>query len=276
MKPPANAIANPSSTTAPVPTRPIALLTNDDGLDSCFLASVAAALSEFCTVRIAAPAQEQSWISRAVSRHRPVKVEEENLYGCQAWRIDGTPTDCVNIALHHLLPEPPAIVVSGINIGFNTTLPLILSSGTVAGALEASGWGLHAVASSLMVPRELFPQLLADRQRVPSELRESLFEAAAHTARFAAGLLNQAPERLVVQNLNFPHPTRPDTILQSTKLADARLGGLFQSSPESGARTYNFCYNAGQAIPEQSLTDRSCLEQGNASHTRIDYRNLAS
>jgi 5'-nucleotidase len=254
---------------------PVALVTNDDGLESCFLEALVSALREDFTVYVAAPASEQSWISRAVSRHRPVVVEEASCAGAPAWRIDGTPTDCVNLALGHLLPAPPAVVVSGINIGFNTTLPLVLSSGTVAGALEGSIWGLHAVATSMVVPRELFAGLLDNRRKVPPSLQSSLQHAAHQTARFSADLIQTPPERLVVHNLNFPNPTTENTALRQTNLADALLGSLFQRLEDQPISTYAFAYTPGTPLPTQNhLTDRVCLDKGEASHSRIDYKRL--
>ena len=117
--------------------KPHALVTNDDGIDSIFLHRLVDALLPDFRVSVAAPAFEQSWIGRAVSRHREVEVlQSPALFpeGVDAWAISGTPTDCVNIALGNLVQGPVDIVLSGINIGFNTTETLILSSGTVAGA----------------------------------------------------------------------------------------------------------------------------------------------
>ena len=62
--------------------------------------------------------------------------------GCPTWIVDGTPSDCVNIALAHLLTDPVAGVVSGINVGLNASLGFILASGTVAGAWEGALHGL--------------------------------------------------------------------------------------------------------------------------------------
>ena len=130
--------------------KPHALITNDDGIQSAFLHRLVDALLPHFRVSVAAPAFEQSWSGRSMTRHGEIEVIRSPSYfpaQVEAWAISGTPTDCVNIALGNLLPEKPDIVLSGINIGYNTTETLILSSGTVAGAIEGVLWNLPAMRS---------------------------------------------------------------------------------------------------------------------------------
>src|SRR3954470_19453044 len=108
------------------------LITNDDGIDSVFLHELVAALvSAGHELFVVAPKTEQSWIGAAKSRHRAVASERvDRGLGCPTWIVDGTPSDCVNIGLAHLLPganfATPEAVVSGINIGLNASLAFIL------------------------------------------------------------------------------------------------------------------------------------------------------
>ena len=118
--------------------RPLALVTNDDGIDSPFLHGLVNALTEDFEVLVAAPAREQSWSSRSFTRRGDIAVKERTDLPWPAWSIDGTPSDCVNLACGNLVSRRPAVVVSGLNVGFNVSLPLILASGTVAAALEGS------------------------------------------------------------------------------------------------------------------------------------------
>ena len=134
------------------------LVTNDDGLDSVFLHElVHALLAAGHRLLVAAPAGEQSWIGAAKTRYRPLRSRQTDRgFGCPTWSVDGTPSDCVNIALAHLLPaDAPAIegVVSGINIGRNTSLAFIIASGTIGGAWEGALHGLPAVALSQELER---------------------------------------------------------------------------------------------------------------------------
>ena len=126
----------------PAGRRPLVLLSNDDGFASRRLRALFVALQTWADVVVVAPQAEQSASSHALSLHRPLRARrmEERIFA-----IDGTPADCVNIAIAHLLPHKVEGVVSGINVGYNCSLGFILSSGTVAGAWEGALHGLPAI-----------------------------------------------------------------------------------------------------------------------------------
>src|SRR5438105_2848007 len=101
--------------TSPLMARPLVLLSNDDGYASRGIASLRAALAEHADVIVAAPESEQSASSHALSLHRPMRLRrvEEGVFA-----LDGTPADCVYVALHaetRVVPRRPDLVVSGIN-----------------------------------------------------------------------------------------------------------------------------------------------------------------
>lgn len=127
------------------------LVTNDDGVHSPGLLILAKALKKWGDVYIVAPDQEQSAVSHSLTLHRPLLVEKlkERIFA-----VNGTPTDCVNLAVHGLLPGRPDLVVSGINKGANMGDD-ITYSGTVSAAFEAAIMGLPAFAVS-MAARENF------------------------------------------------------------------------------------------------------------------------
>ena len=94
---------------------------------------------------MAAPDRERSAASHSISLDRPLRVDEIET---GVFAIDGTPVDCVYLALLHLVPRRPALVVSGINNGFNLGSD-VFYSGTVAGAVEGALRGVPALAVSL-------------------------------------------------------------------------------------------------------------------------------
>ncbi len=101
-----------------------------------------------CRVTAVAPVSEQSAVGRAITFRQPLRLEQRLAEAdCQIFAVSGTPTDCVLIALCHLLDEPPDVVVSGVNSGPNLGDD-ILYSGTVAGAMEGSVNGLPSIAVS--------------------------------------------------------------------------------------------------------------------------------
>ncbi|QQS46257.1 MAG: 5'/3'-nucleotidase SurE [Acidobacteriota bacterium] len=122
------------------------LVTNDDGYFSEGLAALASTLEKIGEVTVVAPASEQSATAHSLTLTRPLRVRR---IADRRYSIDGTPTDCVTLALTTILTERPAIVVSGINHGANLGDD-VTYSGTVAGALEASIFKLPGIAVSLV------------------------------------------------------------------------------------------------------------------------------
>lgn len=124
------------------------LLTNDDGIDSPALAPFAAALERLGTVRVVVPDRERSWIGKAITRFDPIRVEQVELNGGVGWTTTGFPADTVQIGIHGLFDEPPSLVVSGINVGYNHGAAFLMSSGTVGAAVEAWVSGVPSIAIS--------------------------------------------------------------------------------------------------------------------------------
>jgi len=252
------------------------LVTNDDGIDSVFLHELCAALQQAGhDIYVVAPLREQSWTGAAKTRNRPVKsTAVDHQLGCPTWTVDGTPSDCVNIALAHLLPIKVEGVVSGINVGFNCSLAFILASGTVAGAWEGALHGLPALAVSQDVSEEVYNQL-KEQGGLPDEtLRQSLQNSARHAAALAGKLLPATPPRsFTVHNVNFPFPCLPDTAIKSTVPAHLFMPGLFSPADDSG--THRLLWTAGRDVsPAGLLTDLACMADRHISHSVLDYRCL--
>jgi 5'-nucleotidase len=129
------------------------LLTNDDGIHSEGLQALERTLHEVGDVYVVAPASEMSGASHSLTLSRPLRIRQIDE---RHWTVDGTPTDCVTLALHKILNEDqlPHLCVSGINHGGNLGDDATYS-GTVAGALEATILGVPGIAISL-VARENF------------------------------------------------------------------------------------------------------------------------
>jgi 5'-nucleotidase len=122
------------------------LVTNDDGIFSKGLSALAKALEAVGEVMVVAPASEQSAAAHSLTLSRPLRIRRIDDHH---YSIDGTPTDCVTLALTKIMVDhPPQVVVSGINYGANLGDD-VTYSGTVAGALEASFFSLPGIAVSL-------------------------------------------------------------------------------------------------------------------------------
>lgn len=256
------------------------LVTNDDGIDSPFLHALVHALQAAGhQLFIAAPKTEQSWIGCAKSRMRPVaSAVAPHDFGCTAWVIDGTPSDCVSIALAHLLPSDEVVdaVISGINVGRNASLGFILASGTIAGAWEGAVHGLPAIAFSQDLTHSQFEAYRVSGNRADPDLQRSLDASATRAAQIAPDLVDSTPPRsFIVHNVNFPYPCGRDTPMRRTVPARVIVPGLFGPAADDG--THRFIFNLGDDIsPAEPLTDRSAIENGLISHTALNYGELGT
>jgi 5'-nucleotidase len=123
----------------------ILLLTNDDGINSSGLRTLEKFLQGVGDIWTVAPDREQNAIGRALTLHRPLRVQKT---AARRFAVNGTPTDCVNLAINGLLPGKPALVVSGINKGANLGDD-VSYSGTISAAFEATLQRVPAFAISL-------------------------------------------------------------------------------------------------------------------------------
>src|SRR6185503_16800936 len=124
---------------------PLILVTNDDGVTSDGIHALADAMKPLGEVLVVAPLQEASAIGHALTLRHPLRLET---IGDRVFGVDGTPTDCVNIAVARIFHGLPDLVVSGINKGWNLGDD-ITYSGTVSGAFEAALLGVPSIAVSL-------------------------------------------------------------------------------------------------------------------------------
>lgn len=256
------------------------LVSNDDGIRSPFLHALVAALrSASHELFVVAPLHEQSWTGASKCRHRPVaSARADHGLGVPTWTVDGTPADCVNIALAHLLPGGTASfdgVVSGINLGLNTTLGFINASGTIAAAWEGALHGLPAIACSQDLSYEEWRDLTSGRPIADMPATRATLEAsAAHAARLAAEFIPATGrEKFVVHNLNFPNPCTPASQLVRTVPAHVVVPKLFSPAADDGTHRFVFS-DAIDRSPPGLVTDRATVAAGHISHSLLDYRRL--
>src|SRR3982750_828311 len=120
------------------------LCTNDDGILAHGLETLVHAAESLGEVHVVAPDREQSATSHSLTLHHPLRPVER---GERRWQVDGTPTDCVMLAVEALLSERPDFVLSGVNHGQNMGED-VLYSGTVAAAMEGLSLGIPSIAFS--------------------------------------------------------------------------------------------------------------------------------
>ena len=133
------------------PHRPLILVSNDDGVDSCGIATLVDCLAGIdADVYVVAPLEQHSGQSSAITVNAALRIHELPDYnGARMFAVGGTPVDCVKLAVHTVLPRRPDFMFSGINHGSNSGNCAIYS-GTMGAAMEACMYGVSAVAFSLL------------------------------------------------------------------------------------------------------------------------------
>jgi len=134
------------------------LVTNDDGVFSDGLRILAQTVEALGEVYVVAPDRERSAAAHSLTLHRPLRAEE---ISPRVYAVDGTPVDCVNLAVYGILKGHPDLVISGINNGPNLGEDLVYS-GTVSAAFEATFLGIPAFAISLAARKEFRYHVAAD------------------------------------------------------------------------------------------------------------------
>lgn len=231
------------------------LLTNDDGVYAPGLAALHQALADKHEVVVVAPETEQSAVGHAITLADPIRVRTLGpRTGFSGWAVSGTPADCVKLALHELLPQPPELVVSGINAGANVGVN-VLYSGTVSAASEAAILGLHGVAVSVAAHQD--PDF-------------------AFAARLAAHLVDLHPSLGLPPEvcLNVNVPSLPDDQIKGirfTRQSNARLMERFLRRSDPRGRTY--FWQAGETMGSEGEldTDYPALRAGYVTITPVRH-----
>lgn len=166
-----------------MPKQPIILVTNDDGIHSPGLKTLAEALEGIGKLYVIAPDRERSAAGHSLTLHKPLRA---TVLAPDWYVVDGTPTDCVTLGVMGMLKEKPQLVVSGINLGANLGDD-ITYSGTVSAAVEATLLGIPAFAVSAV-----------------ESARQDLDVAAVFAGRLAQLVLKQGLPRDTLLNVNVP------------------------------------------------------------------------
>jgi 5'-nucleotidase len=213
---------------------PRILVSNDDGIHAKGLHALIKAVEPLGEVWVVAPEHEQSATSHSLSLHHPLRIRKQQ----ERWfAVDGTPADCVYVAINHLMKgNAPTIVISGINHGPNLADDVIYS-GTVAAAMEGCILGFPAIAFSL-VSRKTFE-----------------FEHAAHFAHslVKTALASTLPQRMLL-NVNIP-AYGPVSGYEVTRLGRHSYGADVIEKEDPRGRRYYWIGGTGYEHVKEPGTD---------------------
>lgn len=238
------------------------LVTNDDGINAPGIKILAEALEQLGEVAVVAPDRERSAVGHALTLHQPLRAVK---LGMNVFAVDGTPTDCVNLGIHSLLPFKPDIVISGINHGGNLGDD-VTYSGTVSAAMEATLMGIPAFAVSLVTKGE-----------------GANFAAAGN---FAAKLARVVLQRGLPNDtfLNVNVPDLPEELLLPpviTSQGKRRYEGMIIDKVDPRGRNYYWIGTIDVDFHDKEGTDYHAVSRSHISITPLhldltNYRSFAA
>lgn len=232
------------------------LISNDDGIFAPGIKALAETLALEHEIYVAAPDRERSANGHALTLHKPLRAEKLDIFkGVKAsWEVNGTPSDCIKIAVGAILDEAPDMVVSGINRGQNMGTDVIYS-GTVSAAMEGNILGIPSVAVSLASFNDLHYQTAADA-----------------VLKFLNNFKTQKLPAKTLLNINVP-PVSYDKLkgVQITRLGVHRYTDLFEKRTDLRGRTYYWLAGEPLEFDDEEGTDTHAVKSGYVSITPIQY-----
>ena len=232
------------------------LLTNDDGVYSAGIRALHRELTRLGEVTVIAPALEQSGVGHSITLLDPLIVRAvDDVDGSQfGHAVEGSPADCVKLAIYELLERPPDLIVSGINHGANAGIN-VLYSGTVAAAIEGAFFEITSVAVSLEFGEHFdFPY------------------AARHAGRVIETILGNNPPAGSLFNVNIPSHARGEA--KGTKVVPMdvrRHGEGFERRRDPRGRTYYWMTYAPPFHLEGQESDVIALADGYITVTPLQF-----
>jgi 5'-nucleotidase len=228
--------------------RPLLLLSNDDGIDSTYLVALADAFERGTSaeVMVIAPERQRSAMSHTITLHKPLRVRP---HGANRFSASGSPVDCVYLGVMRLCPRPPALVVSGINDGFNLGTD-VFYSGTVGAAIEGGLRGAQAMAVSV--------------QHGAPECLDLAVELSVGIGR---ALLERPLARGTVLNVNVP--AGAERRYRMTRLGRRLYSDDVQERNDPRGRAYYWIGGGEVGMEELAGSDCEAVQAGIASVTPL-------
>lgn len=235
------------------------LLSNDDGIDSIGILELLKVLSPQHEVAVAAPATQQSAVSKALTLYSPLRAKKHSIAGferIEAYAVSGTPVDCVRLGLGNLISRKPEIAISGINIGHNLGTDT-LYSGTCAAAQEAAVRGIPAIALSC------------------ASFSPKHMDTAARIAPIIIELLKRHPLPFgAYYNVNVPDlPFEQLKGLKQTALGVVEYAETYERRTDTIGRDYYWAPREKLSLTDGRDTDERWIKEGWVTITPLTYNN---
>jgi 5'-nucleotidase len=236
------------------------LVSNDDGIQSPGLLSLASALEPVAEVWVVAPDREQSACSHSLTMNRPLRGKRMRNLGARFFAVNGTPTDCILLGTNKIMPERPHLIVSGINLGENLGED-ITYSGTVSAAIEGTILGIPSFAISLMARNHC-----------------DFTDAASFAARLARNILRYGLPRNTFLNVNVPAQGKQPRSYKITRMGKRIYGESVQGKIGPRGRKYYIIGGNDPGYADTEDSDFKAVAQNFISITplHLDWTNYAS
>ncbi len=235
--------------------KPLILVSNDDGIDSPGIYALAEAMKELGDVVVAAPDRQQSAVGHSLTVAQPLRITKFKRKKMKGNAINGTPADCVKLAISSILKRKPDLVISGINHGQNTSVN-ILYSGTVSAATEGMLLGIPSIAISL----------------ASYNLKDDCTIAAGYAKLIAKKLLSNPLPIGTLLNVNVPALSN-DTIkgLKITHHSNSSWEDFYEKRIDPFGRDY-YWFSGKYIINDDTIdADDVAINEGYVSITPIHF-----
>ncbi|MFB6491388.1 MAG: 5'/3'-nucleotidase SurE [Thermoproteus sp. AZ2] len=236
------------------------LVTNDDGIYSPGLKLLYNFVKDLGRVYVVAPETPKSASGLGITLHKPLRVSKMELEGMEAHATSGTPSDTIYLAVLEIADKID-VVISGINIGDNTSLQVVLSSGTIGAALQAALLGIPAIALSADVNEP--EELLAD-----PALISAIRNIARASIKFVSS--NGMPRGVDVISINFPRRFKPGAEVKLVPAAKVKFSQKIDRRRDPRGGAYYWLY--GELVEPEPETDVYVVhKEGNIALTPLTF-----
>jgi 5'-nucleotidase len=237
-------------------SKPVILVTNDDGIVSPGIKALVEVMVKFGDVTVVAPDSPQSGMGHAITIHDPLRLQKVNVFDdIPSYQCSGTPVDCVKIAIDKILHRKPDLCVSGINHGSNASINVIYS-GTMSAAMEAAIDGIPAIGFSLL-------DFSFDADFEPAKV---------YIEKIVSNILKEGLPKDALLNVNFPKlPLNKIKGMKVCRQATAKWEEEFDERKDPNGKNYYWLTGHFMNMDKGEDTDIWALENGYVSIVPVQF-----
>ncbi|MEM0074995.1 MAG: 5'/3'-nucleotidase SurE [Nitrososphaerota archaeon] len=238
------------------------LVANDDGPASPGVQALITAIAKNANVVPVIPEGPRSGTSMSLTFHKPLRIREIVVAGCKGYAVSGSPADAVMVALNRVFKQRPAVMASGINIGDNTGIQDVYTSGTVQAAIQSAFLGVPSVAFSMQVVEGMIFS--------PADAIGNFSIAAEHAAKVVSWVATHGlPKGVDLLNVNYPINITTNTRTVFTRLAKKKYDNYIVERLDPRGKPYYWIWGNRVQNYEEGSDAKAVLEDSLISITPL-------